>query len=241
MANKGIVTFGEIMLRLPPPSFQIIGQNNSYDATYGGGEANVSVSLAMFGNKVYYVTCLPDNPVGQGALNFLRQYSVNTDFIQRSGERIGIYFLEVDATQRPSRVIYDRSYSAISEVKPGSIDWQSIFQKADWFHWTGITPAISQNAADVCLEAVKSAKRQGVTVSCNLNFRKKLWKYGKKAREVMPELVELSDIAIGNEEDAEKVFGIKSSRTDIEKGEVEAKDYEFVSAKLVERFPDLKK
>ena len=241
MTNKGIVTFGEIMLRLSPPGFQLIGQNNSYDAIYGGGEANVAVSLAIFGHKVYYVTCLPDNSVGQGAVNFLRQYGVKTDFIQRVGERIGIYFLETGAVQRPSRVIYDRSLSAISEVKPGSIDWQAVFGNANWFHWTGITPAISRNAACVCLEATKAAKRAGATISCDLNFRKKLWKYGKKAGEVMPALVELADIAIGNEEDAEKVFGIKASKTDVKKGKVEAEDYEFVAAKLIEKFPNLKK
>ena len=241
MDDKGIVTFGEIMLRLSPPNFQLIGQNNSYDAIYGGGEANVAVSLSIFGHRVYYVTCLPDNPVGQGAVNFLRQYGVNVDFILRTGERTGSYCLETGAVQRPSRVIYDRSNSAISEVKPGSIDWQSIFRHAGWFHWTGITPAISQNAADVCLEAARAAKDAGCTISCDLNFRKKLWKYGKKAEEVMPALVELADIAIGNEEDAEKVFGIKAPKTDVESGKVEAKDYEFVTARLVEKFPNLKK
>lgn len=241
MAGKGIVTFGEIMLRLSPPDFQLIGQNNSYNAVYGGGEANVAVSLSVFGHRVFYVTCLPDNPVGEGAVNFLRQYGVNTDSIVRTGDRIGIYFMETGATQRPSRVIYDRSHSAVSEVSPGSIDWKALFRKADWFHWTGITPAISQNAADVCLEGAKSAKEAGVTISCDLNFRKKLWKYGKKAGEVMPALVELVDIAVGNEEDAEKVFGIKAPEADVESGKVEAKDYEFVAARLVKRFPNLRK
>lgn len=241
MPNKGIVTFGEIMLRLSSPGFQLIGQNNSYNAIYGGGEANVAVSLSIFGHRVYYVTCLPDNPVAQGAVNFLRQHSVNTDFIQHSGERIGIYFLETGAMQRPSRVIYDRAHSAISQVKTGSIDWQTIFKNADWFHWTGITPAISQNTAQVCMEASKAAKKAGVTISCDLNFRKKLWKYGKKSGEIMSGLVELADIAIGNEEDAEKVFGIKAPKTDVEKGKVEAKDYEFVAMKLIERFSNLKK
>lgn len=241
MNEKGIVTFGEIMLRLSTPSFQMIGQNNIYEAIYGGGEANVAVSLAIFGHKVYFVTCLPNNPIGQGAINFMRQYGVNADFIQRSGERIGIYFLETGSMQRPSRVIYDRSHSAISEVKLGSISWKGIFRQVNWFHWTGITPAISQNAADVCLEASKVARDMGLTISCDLNFRKKLWKYGKSPEEIMSNLVCLADIAIGNEEDMEKVFGIKPAQVDVEKGKVEADPYKEVAIKLLKRFPNLKK
>ena len=241
MVKKTVVTFGEIMLRLSTPDFQLIGQSSSYDAIYGGGEANVAVSLAIFAHKVYYVTCLPDNPLGDGAINFLRQYGINTTFIQRTGSRVGIYFLETGVAQRPSRVVYDRSHSSISEVKPGSIDWEAIFQNADWFHWTGITPAISKNAADVCLEAAEVAKKAGITISCDLNYRKNLWKYGKTAAEVMPDLVRLADIAIGNEEDAEKVFGIKAPGSSVEKGKVRAEDYLFVATKLGEKFPNLKK
>ncbi len=241
MVDKKIVTFGEIMLRLSSPDFQLVGQSDSYNAAYGGGEANVAVSLAIFGNRVSYVTCLPLNPVGEGAIRFLRQYGVDTSFIRREGRRIGIYFLEAGAAQRPSRVIYDRAHSAISEIGQGSIDWKAVFQDADWFHWTGITPAISRNAADVCMEAIKAARRSGITVSCDLNFRRKLWKYGKSAEEIMGPLVELADIAVGNEEDAEKVFGIKAPEADVEGGRVEAGNYKFVAAELAKRFPNLKK
>ena len=241
MAGKGIATFGEIMLRLAPPNFQMIGQNVSYDAIYGGGEANVAVSLAIFGDRSIYVTCLPDNPVGQGAVNFLRTHGVDTRFVQRSGSRVGIYFLEIGAAQRPSRVIYDRNHSSIAEVKPGSIDWAAVFAECDGFHVTGITPAVSANAAEESLAALKAARRAGAAVSIDLNYRKNLWKYGKTAGEVMPALVELADIAIGNEEDAEKVFGIKAPSSDVMAGSVNADDYRFVAEKLVEKFPNLKK
>jgi 2-dehydro-3-deoxygluconokinase len=229
------------MLRLAPPNLQLIGQNSSYDAIYGGGEANVAISLARFGHKAFFVTCLPDNLVGEGAVNSLRHWGVDTKYIQRSGSRIGIYFLEVGAVQRASRVIYDRSHSAISEVKPGSIDWKTIFAECDWFHITGITPAISANAAEVSLEAVTAARKAGITVSIDLNFRKKLWKYGKSPADVMPGLVELADVAIGNEEDADKVFGIKAPKSDVEAGRVDAEDYRYVAKKLIERFGNLKK
>jgi len=241
MSGKAVATFGEIMLRLAPPGFEMIGQNDVFTAIYGGGEANVAISLATFGEKVFYVTCLPDNLVGQAAVNSLRQWGVDTSFIQRSGSRIGIYFLEVGAVQRPSRVIYDRAHSAISEVKPGSIDWDALFKQCDWFHITGITPAISANAAEVSLEALKAARKAKLTVSIDLNYRKKLWKYGKAPGEVMPSLVELADVAVGNEEDADKVFGIKAPDADVEKGRVEAESYRYVATKLVERFPNLKK
>lgn len=241
MTTKAVATFGEIMLRLSPPNFLLIGQSDVYEAIYGGGEANVAISLAMFGHKVSYVTCLPDNPVGRGAADFLRKYGVDTRFIQRSGSRIGIYFLEVGAVQRPSRVIYDRSHSAISEVKLGSIDWDAVFAECDWFHTTGITPAISANAADVSLEAIKATRKAGGTVSIDLNYRKKLWKYGKTAGEVMTGLVQLADVAVGNEEDADKVFGIKAPKADVEAGKVAAEDYRYVATRLVKAFPNLKK
>jgi 2-dehydro-3-deoxygluconokinase len=229
------------MLRLAPPDFQMIGQNSAYDVIYGGGEANVALSLALFGHRSIYVTCLPDNPVGQGAVNFLRSHGVDTGFIRRSGSRIGIYFLEVGAMQRASRVIYDRANSAIAEVKPGDIDWAAAFSQCDWYHVTGITPAISAGAADVTLESLKAARKAGLTVSIDLNFRKNLWKYGKTASDVMPGLVASADIAIGNEEDADKVFGIKAPKADVQAGKVNAEDYRVVATKLVEKFPNLKK
>ena len=237
---KKVVTFGEIMMRLAPPGFQRFGQARSFDVIYGGGEANVAVSLANFGVPVNYVTRLPNNDLGEACIQFVRQYGVGTDYIVRGGERLGIYFLETGAVQRGSKVVYDRANSAIATIKRGMVDWRTVFADADWFHWTGITPAISEGAADVCLEAVQVAKEMGLTVSCDLNFRKKLWKWGKKAGEVMPELVSYSDIAIGNEEDADKVFGIKAPHADVASGKVEAGGYEYVCNALAERFPNLK-
>jgi len=171
----------------------------------------------------------------------VRQFGVDTSHIVRQGNRLGIYFLEAGAVQRPSKVVYDRANSAVSEVQPGDIDWKAAFGGADWFHWTGITPAISEGAANVCLEAAKAAKDMGLTVSCDLNFRKKLWKWGKSAGEVMPDLVSLTDVAIGNEEDAEKVFGISAEGIDVEAGEVDATLYQSVATQLMERFPNLQK
>jgi len=236
---KNVVTFGEIMMRLAPPGFLRFGQARSFDVIYGGGEANVAVALANFGVPVNYVTRLPNNDLGEACIQFVRQYGVGTDYIVRGGERLGIYFLETGAAQRGSKVIYDRANSAIATIRRGMIDWRAVFADADWFHWTGITPAISEGAADVCLEAVQVAKDMGVTVSCDLNFRAKLWKWGKKAGEVMPELVRYSDVAIGNEEDADKVFGIKAPDADVSTGKVEAEGYKYVCTTLAERFPNL--
>ncbi len=236
---KKVVTFGEIMMRLAPPGFLRFGQARSFDVIYGGGEANVAVSLANFGVPVNYVTRLPNNDLGEACIQFVRQYGVGTDHIVRGGERLGIYFLETGAAQRGSKVVYDRANSSIATIKRGMIDWRTVFADADWFHWTGITPAISEGAADVCLEAAQVAKAMGLTVSCDLNFRAKLWKWGKKAGEVMPELVRYSDIAIGNEEDADKVFGIKAPDADVSSGKVEAEGYKYVCAALAERFPNL--
>lgn len=238
MAKK-VVTFGEIMLRLAPPGFLRFGQARSFDVLYGGGEANVAVSLANYGVPVNYVTRLPNNDLGEACIQFVQQYGVGTDSIVRGGERLGIYFLETGAAQRGSKVVYDRANSSLATIKRGMIDWQTVFADADWFHWTGITPAISEGAADVCLEAAQVAKEMGLTVSCDLNFRAKLWKWGKKAGEVMPELVRHSDIAIGNEEDADKVFGIKAPDADVSAGKVEAEGYKYVCAALAERFPNL--
>jgi 2-dehydro-3-deoxygluconokinase len=237
---KRVVTFGEIMMRLSPPGFLRFGQARSFDVIYGGGEANVAVSLANFGVAVDYVTRLPDNDLGDACIQFLRQYGVGVDKIVRGGDRLGIYFLEVGAVQRGSKVIYDRANSAIATIERGMIDWKYVFAGADWFHWTGITPAISAGTADVCLEAVQAAKELGLTVSCDLNYRKKLWKWGKTAGEVMPELVSYCDVAIGNEEDADKVFGIKAPETDVTAGKVDADKYRIVCEELANRFPNLK-
>jgi len=187
------------------------------------------------------VTALPDNPIGDACLNSVRQYGVDTSYIVRQGDRLGIYFLEAGAVQRPSKVVYDRANSAVFEVQPGDIDWEAAFTGADWFHWTGITPAISAGAAAVVKEALEVAKAKGVTVSTDLNYRKNLWKWGKTPGEVMPELVEYTDHAIGNEEDADKVFGIKPEGVDVEAGELDAAAYESVCTQLMERFPKMKK
>jgi 2-dehydro-3-deoxygluconokinase len=237
---KRIVTFGEIMMRLSPPGFQRFGQARSFDVIYGGGEANVAVALANFGLPVDYVTRLPDNDLGTACLQFLRQYGVGVSKIVRGGERLGIYFLETGAVQRSSKVVYDRAHSAIATIERGMIDWREIFAGADWFHWTGITPAISAGTAEVCLEAVQTAKEMGLTVSCDLNYRKKLWKWGKTPDEVMPELVAHCDVAVGNEEDADKVFGIRAPDTDVTSGQVDAGKYRSVCEALGERFPGLR-
>ena len=235
-----IVTFGEIMLRLAPPDHLRFIQTQSFDVIYGGGEANVAVSVANYGLPVEYVTRLPKNDIGDACLNFIRQYGVGTNHIVRGGDRLGIYFLEHGAVQRGSKVIYDRANSALATIEPGMVDWDAAFAGAGWFHWTGITPAISEGAAAVCLEAVKKAKQLGLTVSCDLNYRSKLWKWGKQPGEVMEGLVEYTDVAIGNEEDADKVFGIHAEEVDVTKGNVEADAYRSVCNQLNERFPNLK-
>ena len=227
------------MLRLSPPGYQRFTQARSFDISYGGGEANVAVSLANYGLAVDFVSRIPNNDIGEACIAFLRQYGVGVDRIVRGGERLGIYFLEMGSMQRGSKVVYDRSHSALSTVEPGTIDWQAAFADADWFHWTGITPAISSSAAAVCLEAVKTARQMGLTISCDLNYRKKLWKWGKKPGEVMPELVQYCDVAIGNEEDADKVFGIKAYKSDVVAGRVEVEHYRDVCQKLAELFPGL--
>jgi 2-dehydro-3-deoxygluconokinase len=237
--TKKVVTFGEIMMRLSPPGFLRFGQAQSFDVIFGGGESNVAVSLANYGIPADFVTRLPHNDLGDACVQFLRQYGVGTDKIVRGGDRLGIYFLEMGSMQRGSKVIYDRANSAIATIEPGMIDWPMVFADADWFHWTGITPAISNGTADVCLEAVRTAKKMDLTVSCDLNYRKKLWKWGKQPGEVMPELVSYCDVAIGNEEDADKVFGIKAPDTDVTGGKVEADRYLYVCQELNKRFPNL--
>lgn len=238
-----IITFGEIMLRLSTPGYLRFGQAKQFDATYGGGEANVAVSLANYGMDAKFVTRLPDNDIAKACVKDLRSYGVDTSDIVYGGDRLGIYFLETGAVARPSKVVYDRAGSSIATVKPGDIDWNKVFEGADWFHWTGITPALSQGAADVCLEAIKAANALGVTVSCDLNYRKNLWKYGKKASEIMPALVEGSDIILGNEEDADKVFGIKPEGFDVTAtgGEIDQRRFQSVGEQLMKRFPRAKK
>ena len=237
---KKIVTFGEIMLRLSPPGYLRFTQARSFDVIYGGGEANVAASLAQFGMSVDYVTRLPKNDLGEACLQYLRQFGIGVEKVVRGGDRLGIYFLENGAVQRGSKVIYDRANSALATIQKGMVDWKAVFADADWFHWTGITPAVSQGAAEACLEAVLVAKEMSVTVSCDLNYRKNLWKWGKKASEVMPELVQNCDLVLGNEEDAEKVFGIKAPDADVEAGKVDADQYRFVCEELHKRFPNLK-
>ena len=235
-----VVTFGEIMLRLSPPGNLRFSQAHSFDVIYGGGESNVAVSLAHFGIDTQYITRLPKNDIGDACENYLRQFGVGTAHIVRVGERLGIYFLEHGAVHRGSKVVYDRAGSALADIEPGMIDWETAFADADWFHWTGITPAISAGAAATCLEAVKAARARGLTVSTDMNYRSKLWKWGRKPVEVMEELVSYCDVAIGNEEDAEKVFGIHAPDTDVTSGELDAEKYSYVCEQLAERFPQLK-
>jgi 2-dehydro-3-deoxygluconokinase len=237
--SKKVVTFGEIMMRLSPPGFLRFRQARSFDVVYGGGESNVATSLANYGIPTDFVTRLPDNDLGEACLQFLRQYGVGVDKIVRGGDRLGIYFLEMGAVQRGSKVVYDRANSALASIERGMIDWQAALADADWFHWTGITPAISAGAADVCLEAVQTAREMGLTVSCDLNYRKNLWKWGKTAGEVMPELVSYCDMAIGNEEDAEKVLGIAAPEADVTAGKVEADHYRYVCDEMARQLPTL--
>ena len=238
---KKIVTFGEIMLRLATPGHQRIAQSTHFEATFGGGEANVAVSLANYGLPAAFVTRLPDNDIARSAVMTLRKYGVDTDHILTGGDRLGIYFLETGAVARASKVIYDRAGSSIASIAPGMVDWRSVFSDAAWFHWTGITPALSASTAATCLEAIQVARSMGLTVSTDLNYRKNLWKYGKKASEVMPELVEGCDVILGNEEDAEKVFGIHPDGVEVTGGKVSAAAYESVCRQLAARFPNAKK
>ena len=241
MPMKKVVTFGEVMMRLATPDFLRFGQSESLTATFGGGEANVAVSLAQFGLPVDYVTRLPENDFGKACLMELRKFGVGVDHIVWGGDRLGIYFLETGAVSRGSKVIYDRAHSAVSEILPGMVDWDDVFDQAGWFHWTGITPAISESAAAVCLEAIQIAGKKGITVSCDLNFRKNLWKYGKKASDVMPELIAGTDIILGNEEDAAMVLGILPEGVEVTSGHVDAGAYVSVSQQIIQRFPRVTK
>jgi len=237
---KKYVTFGEIMLRLKPPNCERFFQSPLLEATFGGGEANVAVGLARLGLKVAYVSLIPDNPIGDACIGELKRQGVDTSFITRKGNRLGIYFLEAGANQRPSKVIYDRSHSAIAEAKPGDINWDKVFNGVSWFHISGITPAISLSASILSLEAVKKAREKGITISCDLNFRKKLWKYGKSAPQVMTELVKYVDIALGNEEDCQKSLGVKIDVV-VESGKLQTEKYKELTDKVLNLYPDIKK
>ncbi|MFD2100709.1 PfkB family carbohydrate kinase [Flagellimonas iocasae] len=240
---KKVVTFGEIMLRLAPPGFLRFSQANSFDVVYGGGESNVAVSLANYGIPVDFVTRLPKNDIGECALMEMRKRNVGTNQIIFGGDRLGIYFLETGAVSRGSKVVYDRAHSAMAEIGPGMVDWKKVFDGAQWFHWTGITPAISQGAADACIEAVKVAREMGVTISTDLNYRAKLWQYGGDREAIMTELTSYCDIILGNEEDAEKHFGIKPEGLDITtQGEhVKAEAFLSVCKQMMKKFPNAKK
>ncbi len=240
---KNLVTFGEIMMRLSPKGYLRFSQANSFDVIYGGGEANVAISLANFGIPVEFVTRLPKNDIGQCALMELRKRNVGTRHIIEGGDRLGLYFLETGAVSRGSKVIYDRSSSAMSQIQPGMVDWKNIFKNAEWFHWTGITPAISQSAADTCLEAIKIASQMGITISTDLNYREKLWKYNGDREKIMSELTSYCDIILGNEEDAEKHFGIKPNGLDVSKQgkNVKAESFLSVCKQMQNKFPRAKK
>lgn len=227
------------MLRLKPPALERFLQSPVFEATFGGGEANVAVSLANYNVPVSYVTMLPDNDIANACIAELRKFGVDTSMIRKGPGRMGIYFLEAGANQRPSKVVYDRENSAIAIAKPGDFDWKNIFNGATWFHITGITPAISASAAELSLEAVKIAREMGLTVSCDFNYRKNLWKYGKSATEVMTELVKYVDVGIANEEDCQKSLGIKVD-VEVEKGKLDTSQYELLAKKVLDKYPQMK-
>ena len=235
-----VVSFGEIMLRLAPPGFERFLQSPQFLATFGGGEANVAVAVAGFGLPARYVTVLPSaNPIADAFIGELRRFAVDPSYIVRQKGRLGIYFVEPGANQRPSKVVYDRDYSAIAMAKPGDIDWDQAFDGATWFHITGITPALSQSAADLALESVKRARAKGLTVSCDLNYRKNLWKYGKASKEVMTELFRFVDIGIANEEDCQMALGIHVD-VDVQSGKLEREQYRKLAETVLEQYPNLK-
>ncbi len=230
-----IITFGEIMMRLNPAGYLRFVQAEGFDATYAGGEANVAVSLANYGMDAAYVTKVPKHEIGQCAVNALRKYGVDTKYMVRGGDRLGIYFVEKGASQRASKVIYDRAHSAISQATAADFDWDAIFEGADWFHWTGITPALGGELPAICLEACKAAKAKGVKISCDLNYRKKLWTTAE-ANKVMSELMPYVDVCIANEEDAKDVFGIEATGTDINAGKLNHEGYISVAQQIIDRF-----
>ncbi len=234
-----VLTFGEIMLRLKSPGLERFFQSPALEATFGGGEANVAVSLANFGMDVSYLTFLPNNAIGDACIQELRRFGVDTSRILRGKGRMGIYYLETGANQRPSKVVYDRDWSSIAQAGPGDVDWDTAFQNVDWFHITGITPAISQSAMELSLESVQQAKQRGITVSCDLNFRKNLWNYGKSAPQVMRELTKYVDVAIANEEDCQKALGLTAD-VHVESGELDRSKYEELSQKVLDAYPNMR-
>ena len=240
--SKRVVTFGEIMLRLKSAGLERFFQQPMLEATFGGGEANVSVSCANFGMDASFVTVLPDNDIGKACMRELRSFGVDVKDIVTAPGRMGIYFLETGAVQRPSKVIYDREGSAIAKARPGDIDWKKAFAGASWFHITGITPAISESAKDLAIESVKAAKAMGLTVSCDLNYRKNLWKYGKRADEVMPEIVKYTDVIIANEEDVQKALGIsQESAKRVDEGEINTELYENIAKSVMATYGNVQK
>ena len=232
------LSFGEIMLRLKTPGHERFFQSPSLEATFGGGEANVAVALANYGLDAGFVSALPDNDIGESAIRELKRFGFDTTYVNRSGDRVGIYYLETGANQRPSKVVYDRAWSSICTAQPGDFDWAKIFDGAKWLHITGITPALSESAAALSIEAVAAAKKHGVTVSCDFNYRGKLWKYGKTAPEVMNELVKYVDVGIANEEDCQKSLGITVD-VDVESGELDTTKYEALGEKVLKQFPNM--
>ena len=234
MSHK-VVTFGEIMLRLSTPGYTRFVQAQQFDVTYGGGEANVAVALANYGLESYFVSKLPKHEIGQSAVNHLRRFGVHDDYIVRDGERVGIYFLETGASQRASKVVYDRAHAAVADITAGEVDWDAVFAGARWFHWTGITPALGEKPRAAVIEACKAARDAGVTVSCDLNFRKKLWTE-KEAQATMQPLMEYVDVCIANEEDADKSLGLKAAHSDVDAGELDEGAYVEVAHALKKKY-----
>jgi 2-dehydro-3-deoxygluconokinase len=243
-APRTVVTFGEVMLRLKSPGFERLFQSPALEATFGGAEANVAVSLANYGVHAVFVSAVPANVLGDACVGELRRHGVDTSAVLRQGERLGIYFLEAGANQRASKVTYDRAGSSIATAKPGDFDWDAIFDAADWFHVSGVTPAISERAASVALEAAQAARAMGLTVSCDYNYRKNLWRWGKSAPDVMRELMQHVQIGIANEEDCQKALGIEvqgAGDAEVHGGTIDASRYEALAARVLESFPSLEK
>ncbi|MEW5901623.1 MAG: sugar kinase [Acidobacteriota bacterium] len=236
---KKIASFGEIMLRLSPPGRERLFQSTVLEVRFGGGEANVAVLLALLGHSVRYISVIPANEIGDAAMAELRRWGVETGFILRQGRKLGLYYAETGSNQRPSKVIYDREHSAIAEAKRGDFDWEKVLAGVDWFHTTGITPALSASAAELTLDAVRTAREKGIAVSVDFNYRGKLWKYGRTAPEIMREIVKYTDIGIGNEEDCQKSLGIEAS-AHVEEGKLEVRVYEKLTAAVLDQFPNLK-
>ena len=233
--SQKVITFGEIMLRLSTPGFSRFVQAQNFDVTFGGGEANVAVSLANYGLDSHFVSKIPQHEIGQSAVNHLQRFGVHCNHLVRGGKRLGIYFLESGASQRPSKVIYDRANSAVSQMQKGEVNWRDVFERANWFHWTGITPALGATARDCVAEACQAAKAANLTVSCDLNFRKKLWSE-QEAQSFMRPLMQFVDVCIANEEDAEKSLGMKAGASDVESGVLEEESYFDLARKLKEEY-----